>query len=103
MNINKNPVVVNHEVNFYGQAEGITVEQWVWDFGQSRGKQYTQNATQTYTLPGEYTVNLTVTSDLNISSTITKTVKVVLLKSDFTASTIYSAPNETIRLTGITP
>jgi PKD repeat protein len=92
--INSNPVVVNHEVNLYGQAE--SGEQWIWDFGQGRGTQYQQNATQTYNTTGEFTVNLTVINDLNISSNITKTIKVVLLKSDFTSSSLYSAPNEMI-------
>ena len=96
MDMSSNPVVVNHEVEFYGQAECVDVEQWVWNFGQGRGKQYTQNATQTYSAPGEYTVNLTVTNDLNITSNITRTVNVVLLKSDFFCSSIYSTPNQII-------
>ncbi len=94
MVINSNPIVVYHEAYFFGQAEGA--EQWVWDFGQGRGKQYQSNATQVYNTPGEYIVNLTVTNDLNVTSNITRTIKVVLLKSNFTCSSIYSEPHEKI-------
>ena len=94
MVINSNPIVVYHEAYFFGQAEGA--EQWVWDFGQGRGKQYQSNATQVYNTPGEYLANLTVTNDLNVTSNITRTIKVVLLKSNFTCSSIYSEPHEKI-------
>lgn len=66
-------------------AAGTTNTSWQWDFGNGTGASV-QNAAVTYTTPGNYTVNLKVTSDKGCVATLAKTAYVQLsggLQLDF--------------------
>lgn len=51
-----------------------TIIDWSWDFGDGSGTSTLQNPSYTYSNPGTYTVELTVTTNLNCQATITKSV-----------------------------
>ncbi len=52
-----------------------TINQWAWNFGNLNTSS-TQNPSEQYAVDGQYTVQLTVTTDNNCSNTITKIINV---------------------------
>jgi PKD repeat protein len=55
------------QVNFKDKSTG-TITGWLWDFGDAQPSSSVQNPIYTYTSPGTYTVELTVTGPGGISS-----------------------------------
>lgn len=55
---------------------GGSITDWTWDFDDGTGTSTNQSPTYTYSTPGSYDVNLSVTSDLGCSDDTTITVNV---------------------------
>ena len=51
-----------------------TITDWSWDFGDASGTSILQNPTYTYSASGTYTVQLTVTTNLNCVATVSKNI-----------------------------
>lgn len=71
------PACVGTVVDFTDMSviNGSTISSWLWDFGDSNSAS-TQNATHTYSTPGDYIVVLETTSSTGCSSTFTDTISV---------------------------
>ncbi len=98
MDMVSSPVVLGKETQFYGQAlQGATlpVLTWNYTFGDGNYSEQ-QNTNHTYGAVGTYNVTLTVTDSQDITSNVTKIVKVVILKSDINSSSDHGDPTETI-------
>ncbi len=69
-------------------APGTTNASWLWDFGNGTNSP-AQNPQTTYTIPGNYTVSLKVTSDKGCFTTLSKTAYVQIsgsLQLDFSST-----------------
>ncbi|MGF3554024.1 MAG: C25 family cysteine peptidase, partial [Thermoplasmatota archaeon] len=94
--IDSNTAVLGEQIQISGQATGgiEPYNSWYYDFGDGNNS-FQQNPIYTYNNLGNYTITLTVTDNQNITSNTTKVINVVLLKSDFNSSSVYSIPDET--------
>jgi gliding motility-associated-like protein len=75
-----NPVCVNTPVTFTDNStatQGAIISNWQWDFGDGIGTSTQQNPTYTYTVPGNYTVELIAITDGGCSDTTTQVITVI--------------------------
>jgi hypothetical protein len=96
--IETSPAVLGDKIQFYGKALGGAnepVSSWNYDFGDENYSN-SQNTEHTYGDVGSYNVTMTVTDNKNITSNVTKVVKVVILKADINSSSDHGIPEETI-------
>ncbi len=73
--VSPNPVYAGESVIFVDHSVNQTVE--ILDFGDNSPASSSANIAHTYTTPGDYTANLTVTNDVSSHSTL-QTIKVIL-------------------------
>ncbi|KKH92052.1 hypothetical protein EO95_13230, partial [Methanosarcina sp. 1.H.T.1A.1] len=73
--VSTNSLLVGKDVTFVDYSINQTTE--LLDFGDGSPKSSTANVTHTYTTPGTYTANLTVTNDVS-SDSMLKTITVIL-------------------------
>ncbi|MBN4051325.1 PKD domain-containing protein, partial [bacterium AH-315-M05] len=65
------------------------ITQWQWDFGDGLGVSSIQNPTYTYSIPGTFTVTLTVTSDSGCTDVVSSPVEVYPLPlANFTTANV---------------
>ena len=76
-------------------AAGGTIADYSWDFGDGTASTDTGASadSHTYADPGHYTVTLTVTDDLGVTSTTARTVTIDQPTASFTAPPTVVAPN----------
>jgi PKD repeat protein len=96
------PTTPGTSVSFDGSAStpgaGGTIDDYSWNFGDGTTDDSGTTATDshTYSTPGEYTVTLTVTDDLGVTSSIPHVVTVDQPNASFTTSPSVPAPNASV-------
>ncbi len=98
IDIYSSTMVLGEEIQFYGTASDAATEPIkTWNYNLADGSYANvQNINHTYSKVGTYNVTLTVIDNENITSNVTKVVRIVLLKSDINCSSDHGTPNETI-------
>jgi len=68
----------NDTIQFYDNSYDLdgTIVNWTWDFDDGNTS-YLQNLTHHYTIPGNYSVNLTVTDDDGANDSVSKSITVI--------------------------
>lgn len=95
------------DVQFTDESTGtFDIVSWAWDFGDGTTSEE-QNPTHTYTDPGSYDVSLTVTDEIGLSDTETKSAYIHVVKkaamvakvakpAKFVASYLRISPNQVL-------
>jgi PKD repeat protein/peptidoglycan/xylan/chitin deacetylase (PgdA/CDA1 family) len=81
-------------VGFFGASTGAPPNVWQWDFGDGNVTDSgLQNPVHLYTMPGPYSVTLTVTNGLGLSATETKTDYIIIKEQDSPPLITVTSPN----------
>ena len=93
-----NPDEVSVDGSASAAATGGTITHYSWDFGDGATKDTGATATtdHTYNAPGTYTITLTTTDELGVSTTVSEPVTVL----GFSASSDGPTPGEEVTFTG---
>lgn len=87
-----------------GQATGLSaVTSWVWDFGNGNTHNGQIAPTQVYTIPGNYVVRLTITTEDGCTETVTTTIRVgTPVSPEFEADKLEVCAGDEIQFTNLT-
>jgi PKD repeat protein len=92
-------VAFNATASAASQGGSITDYSWSFGDGKSNDAGASTHQSHTFTTPGTYTVTLTTTDDLDVTSTATGQVTV----APFTVSEPIPAPNDNVTFTAVNP